>query len=177
MNQDATGTDTNVIANALANLYVTYRQRFNMMMPDGAIFMPKHAGKPLPLKNAHLVSHVRRKYAVAIYAGKCASKFLCFDVDTRDETLVRSILRELEALGIPEATMHVSTSGGKGFHIDLFFDGPIYTRDLRILYDDLATRVDLSRVEFRPTHKQSIKLPLSVHSRTGNMCWYLDRHT
>lgn len=165
------------IANALADLYVTYRKRFNMMIPDGTIFMPKCKGKPLPLKNTHLASHVRQKYAVAIFAGKYSSKFMCLDVDTPDKALVQNILEALTELGIQEDMLHVSNSGGKGFHIDLFFDSLMYTEDLKTLYNHLGAMMDLSKVEFRPTYKQSIKLPLSVHCKTGNVCWYLDKHT
>lgn len=165
------------IADALANLYVSYRQRFNIIKPGGLIFLPKKQGNPLALRNGHLMNHVRRRYAIAVFAGERSSKFLCFDVDTQDAQLVQNLLRELEKLGIPRDMLHVSTSGGKGYHVDLFFDELMYTKDLKTLYLHLVSRVNMEHVEFRPTHRQSIKLPLSAHGKTGAMCWYLDRDT
>lgn len=32
-------------------------------------------------------------------------------------------------------------------------------------------------MEFRPTNTTAIKLPLSIHAKTGNICWYVDRET
>lgn len=165
------------IANKLASLYVTYRQRFNIIKAGGSIFVPKKDGKPIYLNNAYLWNHVKRKYAIAVFAGARASKFICLDVDTMDEKVTRDIVLALETIGIPRNMLHISTSGGKGYHIDLFFDDLMYTKDLLHLYEYLKTQVGMRCVEFRPTHKQSIKLPLSIHGRTGNVCWYLDRDT
>lgn len=32
-------------------------------------------------------------------------------------------------------------------------------------------------MEFRPTNTTAIKLPLSIHAKTRNICWYVDRET
>lgn len=32
-------------------------------------------------------------------------------------------------------------------------------------------------MEFRPTNTAAIKLPLSVHAKTGHVCWYVDAET
>lgn len=165
------------VANALARLYVSYRQKFTMIKAGGVFFVPKKQGIAIPLSDWHLLSHVRREYAVGIYAGARASKFLCFDVDSSDVLIVRGIVKELAGIGVPTEMQHISTSGGKGYHIDVFFDKMVYTSVLKRVFTYLTTRIDMRHVEFRPTHTQSIKLPLSLHGKTGNMCWYLNQET
>lgn len=91
-----------MIVENLSRLYVSNRQRFVMMMPDGKIFIAKNGDKTRYLKDSYLHGHAARKFAIGIFAGKYASKFLCFDVDTPDEALVSVLLRELEVLGVPQ---------------------------------------------------------------------------
>lgn len=89
------------------------------------------------------------------------------------------VMSELEKLGIDRDWIYVSSSGGKGYHVELFYDRIIDYRRQKCLYDQLIWNLRASRhdVELRPTHTQSIKIPLSVHHKTGNVCWFLDRET
>lgn len=149
------------------------------MEADGSIYIPKDVNGDRPLSNKVVCGHLNQKYAVSVYAGKYSSKFMTFDVDDGCRSTVMKIIEVLVGLGIPRDLIYVSTSGGKGFHVDLFFDNLVYTDKLRILYDYVCIEggLDPVKVEFRPTYKQAIKLPLSRHCRTGNICWYLDRDT
>ena len=81
--------------------------------------------------------------------------------------------------GVPRDLIYVSTSGGKGYHVEIFFDRLVYTDRLRTFFDCVVLKAesDPFKVEFRPTNGLSIKLPLSVHCKTGRVCWYLDRDT
>ena len=166
------------IASRFADLYVSYRQRF-VMMREGMSYVPKHNGHDVPLSNSIICGHLNRKYAICVYAGSLSSKFICFDVDDGNKDTVRKIIDTLTDLGFERNKIYVSTSGGKGYHVEIFFDGLMYTDRLKILYTYVCNKNDLDtrKVEFRPTAGQSIKLPLSVHRKTGNVCWYLDRET
>lgn len=166
-------------ADRLCDLYISYRQRYVLMEADGSIYIPKDANGDRPLSNKVVCGHLNQKYAVSVYAGKYSSKFMTFDVDDGRQATVKKIVEVLVGLGLPRDRIYVSTSGGKGFHVDLFFDNLVYTDKLRILYDYVCIEGELDpvKVEFRPTHKQAIKLPLSRHCKTGNICWYLDRDT
>lgn len=166
-------------ADRLCDLYISYRQRYVLMEADGSIYIPKDANGDRPLSNKVVCGHLNQKYAVSVYAGKYSSKFMTFDVDDGKQSTVKKIIEVLVGLGLPRDRIYVSTSGGKGFHVDLFFDNLVYTDKLRILYDYVCIEGELDpvKVEFRPTHKQAIKLPLSRHCKTGNICWYLDRDT
>lgn len=165
------------VTRKMMDLYVTYRRRFDIAVPGGSYFLPKKDGQPIRLAQAHMRNHLRREYAIAVFAGPYSSKFLCFDVDTKDRQVVRDLIGGLKKLGVPGDCIYPSISGGKGVHVDIFFDGLMYTDRLRRLYDSLAAEVDMAAVEFRPTHKQSVKLPLSVHPKTGGVCWYLSPDT
>ena len=165
------------IADRLCELYVTYRRRYVMMI-NGSIFIPKKDG-PVALSNSVICKHLNKKLAIGVFAGEYSSKFVCFDVDDGNQETVRTILSLAEQFGIPRKYLYVSSSGGKGYHVEVFFDTLVYTEKLRIFYEWIIRKGKLNpgKVEFRPTHMQAIKLPLSKHVKTGNVCWFLDRET
>lgn len=167
------------IADRFVGLYVSYRQRY-VMMVNGALFIPKRKNSsPIPLSNSIICKHLNRRFAVGVFAGMYSSKFICFDVDDGSKETVRKLIGLIADFGIPEEYVYVSSSGGKGYHVEVFFDALVYTEKLRIFYDCVVYtgRLNAQKVEFRPTHKQAIKLPLSVHAKTGNVCWYVNPRT
>ena len=84
---------------------------------------------------------------------------------------------ELIEIGIPRDRIYASYSGGKGYHVEVFFEGIVSTERLHALYKYVIQKRDLDprKVEFRPTHTSAIKLPLSAHAKTEKICWYVDR--
>lgn len=178
MNEKIGNPDLDAIAAALDRLYVSERKRY-VRMAGGRAFVPKRGKRPVPLTMEALSAHVQRQCAVGVYAGDRGSRFLCFDVDDGRRETAEAILSCLYECGVPEDKAHVSLSGGKGYHIDLFFDEEIPVAHLMQVYNFVLEQcgLDRHRVEFRPTGGMAIKLPLSVHWRTGAVCWFLDRHT
>lgn len=160
-------------ANRLSDLYGFYRKKYVMMVDGNVVTRVSH------LSGSTFLGHVYGNYALAVFAGPRSTKFITFDVDVHDPELVRSVMAALEHLGIPREYQHVSTSGGKGYHIDVFFDCFVYNSVAKNLYSLVIDLVGctIHDVEFRPTNTQSIKLPLTRHYRTGNYCWFLDRDT
>lgn len=75
--------------------------------------------------------------------------------------------------------MYVSFSGRKGYHVEVFFDRIVDLSSLFNLYCHVIKGGALNpdKVEFRPTPTMAIKLPLSVHGKTGNVCWFVDQRT
>ncbi len=164
----------------MSSLYVSYRKRFVLSIPGASMFTPKRKnGEFTALTDHMLTNHLRHKYAVAIYSGESASKFLCFDVDDGSADTVHTIIDRLVAFGIPQDKIYVSFSGGKGYHVELFFDRLVYTSQLYALYGMVIEQVKLNprKVEFRPTYGNAIKLPLSIHGKTGNVCWFVEPET
>ena len=173
------------IAKQLEDLYITYRGRFVMMTLDGNVFVPRYKDpktgkiKDQRITNKIVCGHLNGHYAICVYGGSASSKFLCFDVDDGNPQTVRTIIDILSKIGFPRERIYVSTSGGKGFHVEMFFSSIMFTSDLKNIYNYVCAvgKLDTTKVEFRPTGGQSIKLPLSVHRKTGNICWYLDQET
>lgn len=173
------------VANRLEDLYITFRGRFVMMTKDGGVFVPRYrdpeTGRILDKKitNSVVCGHLNGHYSICVFAGSSSSKFICFDVDDGNPQTVKKIIDILSDIGFPRDRIYVSTSGGKGFHVEMFFASIMYTSDLRRIYNYVCStgHLDTAKVEFRPTSTQSIKLPLSIHRKTGNTCWYLDKET
>ena len=163
----------------LKRLYVSCRTHYVVSRPGQRFYVPKRNGAFCPLTDMALLKHLQHEYAVGIYAGDDGSRFICFDVDDGNADTVKRVIAELEALGIPPDRIYVSFSGRKGYHVEVFFDAVVETGRLRNLYRHVVERGDLDpkKVEFRPTSKLAIKLPLSVHGETGKICWFVDQAT
>jgi len=164
----------------MIELYVSYRGRYILCLPTGNIITPKRKdGKYSWLSNAVLRNHLEQQYAVGVFADNYGSRFICFDVDNGNADTVHAIIDELAALGFSRSDIHVSFSGGKGYHVEVFFDECIITYRLQALYSHVITArgLDPQKVEFRPMNTASIKLPLSRHAKTGKICWFVDRDT
>lgn len=183
MRRRALSTDTQQqrfyeIVNRFEDLYIMNRDRY-IIAQDGRMYMPKDGGKHSgnkKLTNKDVILHLTHHFAIGVYCPTIGSKFLCFDVDLPDPSIVFKIISSLEEYGIPRDKVYVSSSGGKGYHVEIFFTDIVYGNMLRDLYDWVVAKegLDPKKVEFRPTDKQAIKLPLSVHHKTGKVCWYAD---
>lgn len=168
------------LVNKISELYISYRKRYVLCLPGGRILTPKRKGEQYSVLTSNVVkNHLCHKYAVAIFAGPSTSRFICFDVDDGRQETVHGIVEALVNMGFPREQIYVSYSGGKGFHVEMFFDQLVRTSTLKALYVRVIeiTGFNPEKVEFRPTHGSAIKLPLSTHARTGNMCWFVDRDT
>ena len=124
-------------------------------------------------------SHIEGKYALCVFAGPKTTRFLSVDIDIGGKKVVRQVMDAFERLGIPRERMYISTSGRKGYHVDIFFSPWLYNDKAKNLYELMIwkTGLDPKKVEYRPTATQAIKIPLGVHAKTGNRCWFLDRDT
>ena len=139
-------------------------------------------------------NHLRHKYAVAIFAGESASRFICFDVDDGQKQTVHGVVHALAELGFPRDRIYVSSSGGKGYHVEMFFTRPVYTWKLKEVYRRVIriTGFDKRRVEFRPTNgtpsncrcpstraqAMSVGLFYRIHSNllsALNTCWEIQQ--
>lgn len=164
----------------ISDLYISFRQRYVVMKQGFNPYCPKNAdGSYRKLDNKAMCLHMMGKHAISVFAGPCSSKFICFDVDDGSKESVHMIIDKAEEIGVPRKLVYVSTSGGKGYHVEIFFDGFVYTYMLAAFYKKICKECgfDEKKIEFRPTKGQAIKLPLSKHYKTDNTCWYLDRDT
>lgn len=124
------------------------------------MIIPKRKGEIYcPLTDGVLRNHLERRYAVAIFAGEHCSRFLCFDVDDGRKETVEKVIDALIELGFPRCGIHISLSGGKGYHVETFFDNLVRTEKLRRVYQWVLESTELTahQVEFRPTNRNAIK--------------------
>jgi len=109
------------------------------------------------------------------------TKFMTFDVDFQSRKMAKWITYNIvDSLCLSGLTNHyISFSGNKGYHIDLFFDDYIQIDHAKKLFDYIINLADIkqyfadgSKVEFRPTSGQGVKLPLGRHQKTKKYCGF-----
>lgn len=180
------------IAQLLFDLYVTEQKKRLVQYRDKqgqAQYRTEIAGKGY-LKNARyvittaeLVKHLKGKVVYGIFAGTELSKFLCFDIDygswKKSEKWAKRIINSLLRHGIKREQIHVSFSGKKGFHIDMFFDQATSIKIMKVFYEHIVKDIegDKHKIEFRPTNMQGVKLPMSVHKGTFTATYFVPNNT
>lgn len=124
-------------------------------------------------------NHLDGKATICVFAKPQMTKFICFDVDLKDDGVVHSIINTMVGMGIPKDAIYVSTSGNKGYHIDIYLTHEIFNKDAEQFFWNVIyfSGVDKSKVEFKQDGKNSIKIPLGINHKTGNRCWFVDRDT
>ncbi|MGG3587166.1 hypothetical protein ABEU81_32435 [Priestia megaterium] len=176
-----------VIIQKLNELYVMARRKYLVQFPDRYVTLdnqrnPKH----VKFNDSMLSTHLKGKgITYGVFNGGYKNKFLTFDVDCTDVTTSRWATFKLidvliESFNINRQDIHVSFSGSKGYHVDLFFDEPVLTDDLHRFYTHVISEVDAipnGQIEFRPSWSQGVKLPLGVHQKTHARCWFVDNET
>ena len=61
-------------------------------------------------------------------------------MDDGNRETVEAILDALTDMGVPRSRIYVSLSGGKGYHVEMFFDEIVSTEDLQTLYQNVIVR-------------------------------------
>ena len=163
---------THKIISQVNKLYITYRKEFLEQ------FKHSYITQKYTLTDTVIKKHLECKRTLGIKLGtQGLTKFLVFDVDMKNRApgVAIDIARHLVVhYGINKEEVHISFSGGKGYHITLFFDEVVQDKTLMKLYNEVLSSLGLDKklVEFRPTNKQGVKIPLGIHKKTGNyMCF------
>ena len=166
------------IVDQIWSLYCENPARYHVAR-RGYIYMPKTGDQPLPLVREKIEGHLSGEFALCVFGQTGASRFICFDVDHGGMEMVRRVVAALKELGFDGRRIYVSTSGGKGHHIEMFFTNPIEYAQMKRLYRELLTKTEATSrdIELRPSEKRSIKIPLGRHHKTGKRCWYIDMTT
>lgn len=172
----------------LENLYVAYTDRYLEQKKKSYITHQSRKSKRgetlLPKLNKELLQHHllrNRTYGVLLDNKTGLTKFMSFDVDIENKPtealLVTKNLYELltDYFGLPKEDVHISFSGNKGYHVDLFFDEMVDYRSLLPFYNEVLHKLNETkqRIEFRPSGA-GIKLPLGINQKTGKYCHFVD---
>lgn len=174
----------------LNELYVTTRRKYIMQTTDAyrekAGTDAKYATfDKWALNDGTLKIHLDGKNTYGVFNANTTNKFITFDVDYADDMpaarwATMKLIDVLERdFNVRRDDMHVSISGDKGFHVDLFMDRMLPLETVQAFYRNVLIEADLpsNKVEFRPLWNVGVKLPLGIHQRTGNRCWFVDTET
>lgn len=176
----------NNLALAIKDRYVLFRQKYvKIRDPERLTYLEKKRKESPTRTETHylddqfFLDHLHGDYAVAVFAGPNATKFICIDVDMHDPDVVHKVVDTLCEMGIPRDKIYVSMSGGKGYHVDLFVKDKVYNNKAKMIYRQMLeiSGLDRHKVEFYPTSGKAVKLPLGVHQTTHRRCWFVDRDT
>ena len=159
-------------------LYIMNRQKYILQKQDGS----GYATISKSLHDGLVKSHLQQKITLGCFAGADWNKFICFDIDCKEgskEMAVRLIECLIEQYGIDVNQILVSDSGGKGYHVEIFFDMAIAVTELHLFYELVLEdlKANKHQIEFRNTINQAVKLPLSINRKTGRKCCLLDTET
>lgn len=169
----------------LNDLYIIQRKKYLIQYPKQYITCQAgdagNGKKTKPLTDWHLENHLNGEFTIGTFGGVFKTKFISFDVDFHDKQMAKwityKITKTLDDLGVNDH--YISFSGNKGYHIDLFFEDLISNEHSRKFFDYVLDESDVrqyfddgNKVEFRPTDKQGVKLPLGKHQKSKKYCGF-----
>lgn len=183
------------IINKISELFIITRYKYLILFDNKDIKKVKYQTfNTYESKNVKKLSdytvkrHLEGKATLGVFGTKTHTKFLTFDVDVKDKDYAKwtvyRLVNTLTELGIPQDKIYISSSGNKGYHVDLYFKQPIKNQIVKELFDLVLnkaelTKVDFGQVEYRPNgNSQGVKIPLGINfknsNKNTNVCWYVD---
>nr|WP_144922358.1 hypothetical protein [Paenibacillus bovis] len=170
----------------LNELYITSRRRY-LVQTESTYYTNDRSKSPKvwTLNDGMLARHLEGTNTYGVFNARDVNKFMTFDIDFADDTEAgQRATKEIIATLITQYNItlddiHVSISGNKGYHIDLFFDEMLPVELAEKFYHNVIKDAGYpsDKVEFRPTWAQGVKLPLGKHQRTGRRCWFVNPRT
>lgn len=162
----------NQITNQLKNLYISNKKGYLRQNKLGYATVKHDADTNKGyLWDSILLSHLRGKATIGILLGEYGlTKFQCFDVDAdnAEEVTIKLVRALNEYWGIPLEEIHISFSGSKGYHVELFYNKARHYSVFQAFYHEVLDYIgeSMNSIEFRCS-KQGMKLPLGLHQKTG----------
>ena len=168
----------NKLIQKMNELMVTTRKHHIRMKDDGTYWETYN----ITLKDKVLEQHINGTETIGVFSGQYVTKYICFDIDTKQhaEGDTRHLVNVLvNDFNISRKDIHLSLSGSKGIHAELYLDKCISYNMAQRFYKDVLDKADftIKQVELRPQPEQGLKLPLGINRKTGNRCWYLNQDT
>lgn len=185
-NNQQTGNNKAETIAKLNELYISTRRKYIVQTSEAYLMLSRdNDPKYWALNDGMLKRHLDGKNTYGVFNANVYNKFITFDVDyAEDEAGAKWATRRLIAIlqtnyNIRANDIHVSLSGSKGYHIDLFFGENITVEQAKSFYNMVRKDVGVSEseMEFRPSWGQAVKIPLGIHLKTGRRCWFVDRET
>lgn len=131
--------------------------------------------RPWYFSKNDIIEHLKLERTLGIFPYDNASHFLVFDIDIFNPKIMLSIFCALKRLGFNENEILMNWSGGKGYHLAIFFNKAILKKELRDFFDIVLIEAgwfeDNLRgngsplIEGRGITEQGVKLPLSLNRK------------
>lgn len=168
------------------DLFIVPKYKYLIMQPNGKYqTMNKYETNNFKeLRYWQFEKHLDGEFTLGVFAASYLTKFVCFDIDVPNKDHAKwctyQLYETLINLGIPENKIYISTSGNKGYHLDIYFNETLQNTIVKDFYDIVMSKMDLSNIngeiELRPT-QQGLKLPLGINFKNKNnktnRCWYV----
>ncbi|MEA1981308.1 MAG: hypothetical protein U9N54_10080, partial [candidate division Zixibacteria bacterium] len=123
-----------------------------------------------------ILSHLKGEKTIGLYGSQqSTTKWLCIDIDTLEEGIVREVQNHVRRLQIPYLT---EFSGQKGYHIWIFFDKLYPNKIARALAGVFAFNNEVfPKQDYIESgkHGNLIKAPLGKHQVSGEWCVFLNK--
>ncbi|GGA36061.1 TOTE conflict system archaeo-eukaryotic primase domain-containing protein [Psychrobacillus lasiicapitis] len=176
------------IIKKINELFIMARYQYLILSEHGnyQTFNSYKNEKVFPLNDYVVQRHIDGKATLGVFSSTYHTKFICFDIDVKDKVkakwTVYRLVNALMELGIQNEEIHISISGNKGYHVDLYFNEPIKNELAHELYlltmnKSELLKIDYGEVEYRPNGmRQGVKLPLGINFKNKRKprCWYVD---
>jgi hypothetical protein len=155
----------------LRRYFVNRNDTYAIQNPDGSYYRVE-----APLTDEVLLSHLRGEVTVGVYQigpERNTVKWLCFDIDSKQTAEVEKLRDTIvESNFCSKDNILVEDTGGRGYHLWIFFDPPI---PALVAYYVGRKFEQQSKVKCEVFPKQRVveaygnlvKLPLGIHRKTG----------
>ncbi|MED4003614.1 TOTE conflict system archaeo-eukaryotic primase domain-containing protein [Priestia aryabhattai] len=160
------------------DLYVTNRYKFAIMNKHGQYTtvqdrqVGKGEKKALPLNDSDIKRHLQQKHTLAVLPLRDKTKFITFDIDRQDLNILEDIHNALTRFVSPSSLL-ITSSGNKGYHIDLFLEELILNSHAEQFYKLILSETGYREheVEGYGFGNKPVKIPFGVHFKTGKYCY------
>jgi len=155
----------------IESLFVNRRDCYAVQTDSGAWTLITE-----PLTSDVLVRHIEGKVTVGIYQLDTASevRWVCWDFDTTNaEEVARKLMEYIMKTEYANAIL-LEHTGGRGYHLWLFFENRVTARQAKHIAEKLAEAAGV-RCEIFPKQTKIVeggygnlvRLPLGIHRKTG----------
>ena len=163
-------------------LYVTTRHKFSYMDKQGNYHTISTIdnSRRYGLVDSDIKAHLRQQKTLAVFTPKDYSKFIIFDIDTKDLDVLEGVYNALSVY-IPNKDIHCSYSGNKGYHVAVFFNQLVESEALEKFYKIILadTGYKPNEVELLGANGRAVKLPLGINFKnkndSDNYCYFCNQ--
>lgn len=145
------------------------------------------------LNNGDIASHFNQRTSLGhVFSNSTSSPFIVFDIDNKNNSasdnemkcVTTKLITELAKFFPPE-DIHLVFSGGKGFHVWIYFENIKPSHAEAIRFSTEVTNFNINNknvnIEIRPNNATSagtgIFYPLGIHRKSKKFMCYLDKDT